>query len=399
MAKKEKPQLRFKGFEGEWEEEKFDNLFDLSVPTNSLSRENLVYDEGKIKNIHYGDILTKFNSVLDASDKMIPYIRGASEDKFKKSFLKDGDIVIADAAEDESVGKSIEVCNVKKHPIVAGLHTIVARPKNIFAPLYLGHYLNSKIYHESLYKLMQGTKVLSLSKTNISKTSVCFPDYKEQEKIGAFFAQLDKLIALYEKRLADLKEMKKGYLQKMFPAPGQKIPQLRFQEFEGEWEMCKLKDKSVISAGGDMPKKASKKRGKYPILANSLLNNGVVGYSDSYKVEAPAVTVTGRGDVGFARAQINNFTPVVRLLTIKSKFNIYFLENYINICNPFIESTGVPQLTVPQLGQYKIIFPSLPEQEKIGTFFADFDKKINQAEKKLDQLKTLKKGFLQKMFV
>ncbi|WEV45750.1 restriction endonuclease subunit S [Streptococcaceae bacterium ESL0687] len=394
--KKQVPRLRFRGFEGEWEEDKFDNLFDLSVPTNSLSRENLVYDEEKVKNIHYGDILTKFNSVLDASDKMIPYIRGASEDKFKKSFLNDGDIVIADAAEDESVGKSIEVRNVKKHPIVAGLHTIVARPKNIFAPLYLGHYLNSKIYHESLYRLMQGTKVLSLSKTNISKTSVCFPDYKEQEKIGTFFAQLDKLIALHEKKLADLKEIKKGYLQQMFPAPGQKIPQLRFQGFEGEWKNVIFNDILKFYSAKQYISGISSD-GKFPVLKQG--DNPLDGYANGEPFkDYSKVVVFGDHTLSIYKPNTPFFisTDGIKILSsnyMGSDYLFYSLERFKPHSEGYKRHLTILKNT---LLSFTLDFE---EQEKIGTFFANLDKNINQAEGKLNQLKALKKGFLQQMFI
>lgn len=141
--------------------------------------------------------------------------------------------------------------------------------------------------------------------------------------------------------------------------------------------------------------------GKYPIYANALTNDGIVGYYDDYyRVKAPAVTVTGRGDVGHAQARTVDFTPVVRLLTIRSEHDAYFLENAINNHGVVVESTGVPQLTVPQLENYMIQFPKTIEEEtKIGEYFRNLDNLITLHQRKLEHLQKLKKGLLQQMFI
>ena len=177
------------------------------------------------------------------------------------------------------------------------------------------------------------------------------------------------------------------------------VPKVRFSSFTDDWEERKLSNESTITAGGDIDKSKLKEVGEYPIFANALTNDGTVGYYDSYyRVEAPAVTVTGRGDVGHAKARKVNFTPVVRLLAVKSNHDVDFLENAINNHKVLVESTGVPQLTAPQLGNYKIFFPTGEEQQKIGSFFKQLDKTIALHQRKLDLLKEQKKGFLQKMF-
>ena len=128
-------------------------------------------------------------------------------------------------------------------------------------------------------------------------------------------------------------------------------------------------------AGGDIDKDLILAEGQYPVIANALTGDGIVGYYDKeYRVNAPAVTVTGRGDVGHAKARLVNFTPVVRLLSVKSEHDVFFLENAINTLKIVIESTGVPQLTVPQLAKYEVAFPrQLDEEEHIGVFFKQLD--------------------------
>ena len=114
---------------------------------------------------------------------------------------------------------------------------------------------------------------------------------------------------------------------------------------------------------------------------------------------APAVTVTGRGEVGYAKARMTHFTPVVRLLAVCSNHDCYFLENAINNHKVVVESTGVPQLTVPQLSSYNIFFPANGKEEvRIGKYFHTLDNLITLHQRECNQLKELKKTMLKKMF-
>ena len=179
------------------------------------------------------------------------------------------------------------------------------------------------------------------------------------------------------------------------------IPQIRFSGFTDTWEQRKLGDiASDMVAGGDIDKDLILAEGQYPVIANALTGDGIVGYYDKeYRVNAPAVTVTGRGDVGHAKARLVNFTPVVRLLSVKSEHDVFFLENVINTLKIVIESTGVPQLTVPQLAKYEVAFPrQLDEEEHIGAFFKQLDHLITLHQRKYDKLCVLKKSMLDKMF-
>lgn len=211
------PEIRFKGFTEPWEEKKFGNTF-MHIANNTLSRAELNYNSGLAKNIHYGDVLIKFGEILDVEKDEVPFI---SDDnllnKFQAASLQNGDVIIADAAEDESVGKCTELINVGNEVVISGLHTIPVRPTLFFASKYLGYYLNSPTYHNQLLRLMQGTKVLSISKSAIRNTSITFPsDTKEQVKIGSYFQKLDKLILLQQQELEKLKNIKKACLEKMF---------------------------------------------------------------------------------------------------------------------------------------------------------------------------------------
>ena len=181
-----------------------------------------------------------------------------------------------------------------------------------------------------------------------------------------------------------------------------KVPEIRFSGFTDPWEQRKLGDEVIeILAGGDIDKSKTIENGKYPIYANALTNNGIVGYYDNYyRVKAPAVTVTGRGEVGFAQARMADFTPVVRLLAIRSNHDCYFLENAINNHKIVIESTGVPQLTIPQLSSYCIFFSRNDEEEiRVGEYFHKLSNLITLHQRKLEKLQNIKKSMLNKMFI
>lgn len=214
---KSAPDLRFKGFSGEWGEVSVEDAMQ-NIANNSLSRANLNYNSGAAKNIHYGDVLVKFGEVLDAQSEGLPLITSdAILEKVISSRLRDGDIIMADAAEDEAVGKCTELSNTGSQVVVAGLHTIALRPKRPFAPYFLGYYLNSQVFHTQLLPIMQGTKVLSISKTAISRLRIRFPtDEAEQRAIGAYFYNLDKLIGAHATQIQKLIQVKAACLEKMF---------------------------------------------------------------------------------------------------------------------------------------------------------------------------------------
>ena len=184
-------------------------------------------------------------------------------------------------------------------------------------------------------------------------------------------------------------------------SPQTLVPEIRFEGFSNPWEQRKLGDEAIeMVAGGDIDKSLLDEHGNYPVIANALIDDGIVGYyASDYRIKAPAVTVTGRGDVGHAKARTVNFTPVVRLLSVRSKHDVFFLENAINTLNVIIESTGVPQLTVPQLSQCEIYFPpTITEEKEIGAFFDRVDNLIALHQRKYEQLKNIKKSMLEKMF-
>ena len=194
-----RPKLRFKGFTGDWEQRKLGEIFEY-LQNNTLSRDSLNYKNPNVKNIHYGDILVKFDEILDGSNKDIPYINSEVDlSKFSKSLLRDGDIIFSDTAEDDTVGKAIELQNVNAPFILSGLHTIPCRPLIPFGKGYLGNFLNSDSYRLQLRPLVQGIKVSSISKSALKDTMIEYPkNLDEQEKIGSLFYYIAKMITLHQ---------------------------------------------------------------------------------------------------------------------------------------------------------------------------------------------------------
>ncbi len=218
MQKLFNQEVRFKADDGtefpEWEESVFADIF-YGLNNNTLSRENLNNNFGTYRNVHYGDVLIKYGSILDMSRDVVPFINdNVNCDKY--ALLRNGDIIIADTAEDETAGKMVEIQNVGDQKVISGLHTMAWRPKEKFASMYLGYYMNSSSYHDQLHPYMQGIKVTSVSKSNIILTTIKIPCFEEQRKIADCLSEFDLVIEKTKQKLEAYKQLKKGLMQRMF---------------------------------------------------------------------------------------------------------------------------------------------------------------------------------------
>ena len=209
------PRLRFAGFKDAWTIRSFDEVFSF-LKNNTLPRSEMTTAGGMIRNVHYGDVLIKYGDVLDCNRDQIPFlVSDKQSDDYR--LLEDGDVVIADTAEDEAVGKTVELVGVANKLIESGLHTIACRPTISFAPRFLGYYLNSTAYRRQLLPLMQGIKVLSLSKSQLGKTQLLFPpDINEQKRIAELLTGIDAHIAMAQSHLDKMQSLKTGFLQQLF---------------------------------------------------------------------------------------------------------------------------------------------------------------------------------------
>ena len=196
---------------------KLGDAFEL-LQNNTFSRDDLTTNPSSVQNIHYGDVLVKYGAVVNISEDTPPYIKPTIDlQKFvATSYLRDGDIVFADTAEDYSVGKATEIAGANGLAVLSGLHTIPCRPLMKFHPMYLAYYFNSSLFRRQIYPLVQGTKVSSISKGELVKTSVYAPTEREQRRIASMLYLLDLRITFEEKTVNSLTNARTALLQQLF---------------------------------------------------------------------------------------------------------------------------------------------------------------------------------------
>lgn len=253
------PRLRFSEYEGNWHKIQVAEAF-VFKSTYSITRENLSYENGKVRCIHYGDIHTIFPSLLSLKNEDLPFINQnntfseISEDKYCKT----GDLILADASENLlDVGKAVELVNINNHKVLSGLHTILARPKVIFYLGFLGYLFQTNKVRAQVQKEAQGSKVLSISATRLRNIILIYPNINEQKQIVQFLTLVDEKIQALKKKRTLLEDYKKGVMQKLFSQ------KLRFKDENGgdfpDWQEI---------PGGELFNCVSKKGKKeLPILA------------------------------------------------------------------------------------------------------------------------------------
>lgn len=214
------PKLRFPSYSSEWHSYTLGEILTF-YSTNSFSREKLNYDTGSVKNIHYGDIHTKFPSIVSVSDnKDIPFINNEIDlSKYSEDqYLQNGDLIIADASEDyEDIGKAIEVKNIDDEKVLAGLHTILARDNNNITVNGFKAYLFSTNSLKTKIKIIaNGISVLGISKNSLSKLTVNVPSKNEQNDVVDFISLIDNKIELLEQKHQYYLDFKKFLMQQIF---------------------------------------------------------------------------------------------------------------------------------------------------------------------------------------
>lgn len=422
---KEVPKIRFVNFQDIWDNSSFEDAFDLSLSTNTLSRAKLNYTENGIKNIHYGDILINYGAIVDPNIDSIPTIIDGKIEKYKANLLMDGDLIFADAAEDYSVGKAVEIRGLETHYVVAGLHTIIARPKKTFSNYYLGYYINSDKFHDKLLRLVQGTKVSSLSKSSLKKTSIYYPAKQaEQQQIGLFFKKIDDLINVSQRELELLQETKKAFMQKLFPKDGNNIPDLRFEGFVDKWSNNKLSELYVRGGSGGTPRSTNKAyyAGNIPFLSISDISssNGYIENTEKNitleALKSTSAWIVPKGSISLAMyASVGKLAIInVDVATSQAFYNMVFDDNDLRdyvyqrliLANDTGEwsrliSTGTQaNLNADKVKNFKISMPNNKKEIKqVSDFHMQIDHLITLHQRQLDSYKELKKGFLQKMFV
>ena len=393
-----KPKIRFKGYEDDWEQRKLGNVL-LSLQNNTLSRANLSDESGIAKNVHYGDVLIKFGEILDVRKEKLPMITDENVlSKYKASFLQNGDVIVADTAEDSTVGKCSEIAGLNDEVVLSGLHTIPYRPIEKFASGYLGYYLNSGAYHNQLIPLMQGIKVTSISKSAMQNTDIDYPkSQEEQGKIGAYFKSLDEMITLHQRKC------------------------YRFIDIALDaWEQRKLDGWGTFYYGRSCPKWSVTEDATIPCIRYGELYTKFGAKIDrvySYTNMPPENLRFSKGTevliprVGEDPMDYNHCTwlsmPDVAIGEMISVFNTdnnpLFTATMFNatLQNEFamrVEGGSVTNLYFEKLKNIEVSFPSIQEQEKIAAYFENLDHLITLHQRKCEETKSLKKYMLQKMF-
>ena len=324
------------------------------------------YESGTVKNVHYGDVLIKFGDYINASETELPYISDdAKADKFKNSFLQDGDIIIADTAEDEAVGKCTEIQGSEGLKLLSGLHTIACRPKEKYGPMFLGYYINSPAYHNQLKPLMQGIKVTSISKSALQDTDMIMPqDIEEQEKIGEYFPNLDHLITLHQRKYFIIYNKLITWEQRKL---GEVLKE-RTERAKGDEELLSVTIANGVIRQIDSEKRntASEDRSNYKIVKkgdvpyNSMrMWQGAVGNSKYNGIVSPAYTILTPTPEANGKFFMELF---------KKKSTLQIFQRW---------SQGLTSdtwnLKYPILSSIQFAIPSVEEQEKIAEYFSSLD--------------------------
>ena len=406
MSNHKTPSIRFKEFTDDWEQRKLGDML-ISLQNNTLSRAELSNEAGVAKNVHYGDVLIKFGEVLDASKEQLPMILDESVlSKYKASFLQNGDVIVADTAEDSTVGKCCEIAGLNNEVVLSGLHTIPYRPIEKFAFGYLGYYLNSSAYHNQLIPLMQGIKVTSISKSAMQDTDIVYPkSVEEQGKIGDYFQSLDHLITLHQRKYEKLVNVKKSMLDKMFPKNGKKVPEIRFKGFTDDWEQRKVQE--VADRFDNL---------RIPVAANLRVHgttpyygaNGIQDYVEGFTHDGEFVLVAedGANDLKNypvkcvnGRIWVNNHAHVLQgKAGIADNSFLAFAISQSDI-ESLLVGGGRAKLNAETLMSIEFRLPCLQEQYRIGEYLTQLDHLITLHQRELEKLQNLKKSLLNSMFI
>lgn len=398
----------------EWELQTFEETFRV-LSNNTLPRADLNNRGGTVRNVHYGDILTQFGEVLNCEKDEVPYLNDVSLLTASAQILQDGDVILADTAEDDTVGKATEVYGLRKGRMVAGLHTIPCRvKKGDFAPKWLGYYMNSPIYHNQVLPYVTGIKVSSISKTAILETLIAVPPIEEQKVIVSALSEVDRLLAELKKTVSKLRDFKSGCLYLMFPQEGSDIPQMREIGYTEPWEQHKLGEVTESYSGGT-PTVGVKEYygGQIPFIRSAEINSD---YTELFITEEglnnSSARIVSEGDIlyalyGATSGEVGRarFKGAINQAILAIKPYVNYDAEYIaqwlrkskhNITETYLQG-GQGNLSGSIVKELLIEFPLLQEQQKIGQFFFQLDHLIALYQQKSDKYAQIKKAMMSEL--
>ncbi|WP_282671917.1 restriction endonuclease subunit S [Lactococcus lactis] len=398
------PELRFPGFTDDWEERKLGELT-TSFSGGTPSAGNSSYYKGDIPFIRSGEI---------NSDKTELFLTEAGLKSSSAKMVSVGDILYAlYGATSGEVGIS-QINGAINQAILA------IKPCDGYNSHFLMQWLKLK-KQKIIDQYLQGGQG-NLSGSIVKNLVLKVPNFEEQKKIGAFFKQLDDTIALHQRKLDLLKEQKKGFLQKMFPKNGAKVPELRFAGFADDWEERKLIDlattyiglvttmtENYTNKGTLLIRNSDIKEGRFDLSNPIYLEEQFAEENKTRRMRKGDVVTVHTGDIGTS-AMINSeldgaigFATITTRPTKELDSNFlawYFNSNYHKkYAKRMSTGDGRSNYNMKDFNKNVIPIPQIDEQQKIGAFFKQLDDTIALHQRKLDLLKEQKKGYLQKMFV
>lgn len=409
------PKLRFASYSNEWTSYKLGDILTF-YSTNSFSREKLNYDGGSVKNIHYGDIHTKYPTILSLrSNNEVPYINNDVDlSKFKKDqYLQNGDLIIADASEDyEDIGKAIEVKDIGDEKVLAGLHTILARDENKIVVNGFKAYLFSTNNLKTKIKVIaNGISVLGISKNNLSKLTVNIPSEEEQQKIVSFISSIDKKIELLEQKHHFYLDFKKYLMQQIF------AQKLRF-DFDDEWKnipfkriLKEINEKTTVNNQHEIL--SSTKEGIFTQKEYFADRNVASKDNTGYKILRKNQIVLSPQNLWMGNINVNTefdigiVSPSYKIYETTDLVDINYFKHVIKLPRLIYEYTCASEqgasivrrnLNKQLFNEITIKVPSSDEQKKIGNLLDACDEKIKNIDKNIQDMKEFKKGLLQQMF-
>ena len=393
----------------QWKKMRFDEFFSM-LPTNTLSRDKLNSQRGTYQNIHYGDVLIKYPFCLDCDKNDIPYIN--DDVKFNATEVKDGDVIFADTAEDDTVGKCVEVLNVGDRKIVSGLHTYFCRPNYKMASGYLGYFLNSNHFHNQLLPYIAGSKVSSVNRASIYRTYISYPDsLPAQRRIAAILSSADKVIEQTRQLISKYKSIKQGMMEDLLkPKEGWKKVKLGevVDVYDGTHQTPNYVDNGIPFYSVENVTANEFEHTKYITEEEHQL------LTSKHRIEKGDVLMTRIGSIGVCKLvnwEVNaSFYVSLALLKIKEGFDADYLVQYSQI-ESFKKAILHESLTFayPQkinLGDinkvemyfpYKDNKPDLPEQRRIAKILSGIDRKIEAEEKVLEKYEKMKQGLMERL--
>ena len=405
------PEIRFSGFTDDWEERKLGELLKSAYQGINTAGDKVIYSEKGVEILQSKHITSGYITFDDTRflDKK------RYSEYFPKYVPKKHDILFANIG---TIGPST-VVETNKEFLIAWNILKMTPNENVnskFIELFL-QILNEKHYYE---KITTGNATKFVNKDAILNIELCISSFKEQQKIGSFFQQLDNTIALHQRKLDKLKTLKKAMLEKMFPKNGESVPEIRFSGFTDDWEQCKLSEVSDVRDGThDSPSYLSQ---GHPFVTSKNVKDGYINYEDIQyisdedfeainkrsKVDVNDILMGMIGTIGnLALIRTEPDFAIKNVALIKDTKQISYLYLYHYLQSPSTEKQLLSGLdggtqkfvSLKNIRDLNVIMPAEAEQVKIGTFFESLKNLITLHQRKLDKLKTLKKAMLEKMFI